>query len=75
MGIVENHSNDFLGEGFVLEPDVGEPDFAECDWSDFNPEASEALPPNAPKPLGKGVPLGITFGLSNSWWVWCWRGF
>ena len=57
LGIVENHSNDFLGEGFVLEPDVGEPDFAECDWSDFNPEASEALPPNAPKPLGKGVPL------------------
>jgi hypothetical protein len=29
----------------------------ECDWSDFYPGASEALPCNAPKPLGKGVML------------------
>ena len=39
------------------EPDVGKSDFMECDWSDFYPGAVEALPPNAPKPLGKGVML------------------
>eukprot|EP00804_Cyclotella_cryptica_P020326 CCRYP_014066-RA/>CCRYP_014066-RA protein AED:0.16 eAED:0.16 QI:0/0/0/1/1/1/3/0/747 len=39
------------------EPNVGESDFVECDWSDFYPGAEEALPPNAPKPLGKGVTL------------------
>eukprot|EP00804_Cyclotella_cryptica_P009049 CCRYP_003148-RB/>CCRYP_003148-RB protein AED:0.45 eAED:0.45 QI:19/-1/0/1/-1/0/1/0/114 len=40
-----------------MEPDVGGSNFVECDWSDFYPGASEALPPNAPKPLGKGVTL------------------
>eukprot|EP00804_Cyclotella_cryptica_P021205 CCRYP_001503-RD/>CCRYP_001503-RD protein AED:0.33 eAED:0.33 QI:0/-1/0/1/-1/1/1/0/233 len=39
------------------EPNVGESDFVECDWSDFYPGTEEALPPNAPKPLGKGVTL------------------
>eukprot|EP00804_Cyclotella_cryptica_P001676 CCRYP_009051-RA/>CCRYP_009051-RA protein AED:0.08 eAED:0.08 QI:0/0/0/1/0.5/0.6/5/0/841 len=39
------------------EPNVGESDFVECDWSDFYPGAEEALPPNAPNPLGKGVTL------------------
>eukprot|EP00804_Cyclotella_cryptica_P028067 CCRYP_017276-RA/>CCRYP_017276-RA protein AED:0.08 eAED:0.14 QI:0/0/0/1/0.25/0.2/5/0/724 len=39
------------------EPNVGESDFVECDWSDFYLGAEEALPPNAPKPLGKGVTL------------------
>eukprot|EP00804_Cyclotella_cryptica_P012754 CCRYP_019200-RA/>CCRYP_019200-RA protein AED:0.34 eAED:0.34 QI:343/0/0/1/0/0/2/0/68 len=38
------------------EPNVGESDFVECDWSDFT-RREEALPPNAPKPLGKGVTL------------------
>jgi len=36
---------------------VGNSDFVECDWSDFYMGAEEALPPNAPKPLGKGVML------------------
>eukprot|EP00804_Cyclotella_cryptica_P024391 CCRYP_018575-RA/>CCRYP_018575-RA protein AED:0.15 eAED:0.15 QI:0/0/0/1/0/0/4/0/667 len=40
-----------------MEPDVGGSNFVECDWSNFYPGASEALPPNAPKPLGKGVTL------------------
>eukprot|EP00804_Cyclotella_cryptica_P013947 CCRYP_002465-RA/>CCRYP_002465-RA protein AED:0.03 eAED:0.04 QI:0/0/0/0.83/0.6/0.5/6/0/916 len=40
-----------------MEPDVGGYNFVECDLSDFHPGASEALPPNAPKPLGKGVTL------------------
>jgi hypothetical protein len=40
-----------------MEPDVGDSNFVECDWSDFYPGASKALPPNAPKPLGKGVTL------------------
>ena len=40
-----------------MEPDVGDSGFVECDWSDFYPGASEALPPNAPKLLGKGVTL------------------
>eukprot|EP00804_Cyclotella_cryptica_P029741 CCRYP_015201-RA/>CCRYP_015201-RA protein AED:0.23 eAED:0.23 QI:0/0/0/1/1/1/6/0/958 len=40
-----------------MEPAVGGSNFGECDWSDFYLGASEALPPNAPKPLGKGVTL------------------
>ena len=40
-----------------MEPDLGDSNFVECDWSDFYPCASEARPPNAPKPLGKGVTL------------------
>ncbi len=40
-----------------MEPKVEDSNFVECDWSDFYPGASEALPPNAPKPLGKGVML------------------
>jgi hypothetical protein len=39
------------------EPNVGKSDFVECDWSNFYPGVEEALPPNAPKPLGKGVML------------------
>ena len=40
-----------------MEPDVGDSNFVECDWSTFYPGASEALLPNSPKPLGKGVTL------------------
>ena len=40
-----------------MEPNVGDSNFVECDWSNFYPGASEALLPNAPKPLGKGVTL------------------
>eukprot|EP00804_Cyclotella_cryptica_P021849 CCRYP_000809-RA/>CCRYP_000809-RA protein AED:0.35 eAED:0.35 QI:0/0/0/1/0/0.33/3/0/307 len=39
------------------EPDVRKSDFVVCDWSDFYRGAEEALPPNAPPPLGKGVVL------------------
>eukprot|EP00804_Cyclotella_cryptica_P016786 CCRYP_002072-RA/>CCRYP_002072-RA protein AED:0.33 eAED:0.33 QI:0/0/0/1/0/0/2/0/379 len=48
-----------------MEPDMGGSNFAECNWSDFYPGASEALPPNAPKPLGKGVTLCIEPTLAN----------
>ena len=41
----------------LMEPNVGDSNFVECDWSNFYPGASKALPPNAPKPLGKGVTL------------------
>eukprot|EP00804_Cyclotella_cryptica_P019305 CCRYP_006183-RB/>CCRYP_006183-RB protein AED:0.42 eAED:0.42 QI:0/0/0/1/1/1/2/0/178 len=40
-----------------MDPDLGGSDFVECDWSNFYPGENEALPPNAPKPLGKGVTL------------------
>ena len=30
-------------------------DFVEYAWSDFYAGAQEAIPPNAPKPLGKGI--------------------
>jgi hypothetical protein len=40
-----------------MEPDVGKSDFVECDWREFYAGATEAIPPNAPKPLGKGVTL------------------
>eukprot|EP00804_Cyclotella_cryptica_P016148 CCRYP_004244-RA/>CCRYP_004244-RA protein AED:0.29 eAED:0.30 QI:0/-1/0/1/-1/1/1/0/331 len=39
------------------EPDVGQSDFVECDWSDFYLGTEEVLPPNALTPLGKGVML------------------
>eukprot|EP00804_Cyclotella_cryptica_P031314 CCRYP_011111-RB/>CCRYP_011111-RB protein AED:0.34 eAED:0.34 QI:0/0/0/1/0.5/0.33/3/0/356 len=34
-----------------MEPEVGGSNFVECDWSNFYPGASEALPPNARSPL------------------------
>ena len=40
-----------------IEPYVGDSNFVEHDWSNFYPGANEALPPNALKPLGKGVML------------------
>ena len=40
-----------------MEPNLGDSNFVEYDWSDFYPGVSEALPPNAPKPLGKGMTL------------------
>ncbi len=38
-----------------MEPNVGDSNFVECDWSEFYLGASEALLPDAPKPLRKGV--------------------
>ena len=40
-----------------MEPEVGKSDFVECDWHEFYTGATEAICPNAPKPLGKGVTL------------------
>ena len=37
-----------------LTPSIGS-EFIECDWKDFYDEAEEAIPPNAPRPLGKSV--------------------
>ncbi len=38
------------------EPKIGE-NFIECDWKGFYEDATEAIPPNAPRPLGKGVTI------------------
>ncbi len=40
-----------------MEPNVGKSDFVEGDWHEFYAGATKAIPPNAPKPLGKGVTL------------------
>lgn len=40
-----------------MEPRMENSTFVECDWSDFYAGAVEAIPPNAPKPLGKGVTI------------------
>ncbi|KAL7475938.1 hypothetical protein ACHAW6_001835 [Cyclotella cf. meneghiniana] len=40
-----------------MEPDVRKSDFVECDWREFYAGATKAIPPNASKPLGKGVTL------------------
>ena len=40
-----------------MDPNVGDSNFVECDWSNIYPGASEALQPNAHKPRGKGVTL------------------
>jgi hypothetical protein len=33
--------------------------FHECDWSEFYPDAEDALPPNMPEPRGKEVSTAI----------------
>ena len=38
-----------------MEPNVDKSNFMECDWREFYAWATKAIPPNAPKPLGKGV--------------------
>ena len=38
------------------EPKIGG-EFIECDWKGFYEDATEAIPPNAPRPLGKGVTI------------------
>ena len=43
----------------LMEPDVGKSDFMECDWCEFYAGATQAIPPNAPKPLCKGVTLQV----------------
>jgi hypothetical protein len=40
-----------------MEPNVGDSNFVEYDWSNFYQGVSEAQSSNAPKPLGKGVTL------------------
>src|SRR6476620_3784201 len=40
-------------------PDVGVGDFQEHDWKHFYGDVHEALPPNAPKVLGKDVDLRL----------------
>lgn len=40
-----------------MEPDAGKSEVMACDWHDFYVEATEAIPPNALKPLGKDVTL------------------
>ena len=40
-----------------MEPDVRISDFVEYDWHEFYAGTNKAIPPNAPKPLGKGMTL------------------
>jgi hypothetical protein len=40
-------------------PIVNESDFKQCDWKDFYGDVEEAIPPMAPKPLGKAVVLRL----------------
>jgi hypothetical protein len=39
------------------EPDIGDARFTKCDWSEFYPGATEAIPPNAPEVRGKPVTM------------------
>jgi hypothetical protein len=36
-------------------PEIDEADFKVCDWSEYYPDAAEAIPPNMPAPRGKAV--------------------
>ena len=47
------------------EPNVGNSDFVECDWSDFFVGAQEMLP-NAPRHLGKGMTLQMFVDISHA---------
>ena len=38
-------------------PNINHSNFWECDWTDFNEGAVEAIPPNAPVPRGKEVDI------------------
>jgi hypothetical protein len=40
-------------------------DFVECDWSDFYPDAQEAMSLNALKPLGKCVIVGVSIDVTT----------
>jgi hypothetical protein len=42
------------------EPKTGD-DFIECNWKGFYDDAEEAIPPNAPPPLGMGVTLRMYY--------------
>ena len=37
------------------EPDFDDHRFKECDWSEYYPDAVEAIPRDVPKPQGKAV--------------------
>jgi hypothetical protein len=39
------------------EPDFDGSTFNRCDWSEFYPDAAEAIPSNAPEPRGKSVTM------------------
>ena len=56
FSFLKSHSNSWLIFD-PQEPEMGGSQFIECDWSDFYAGAVEAMPPNAPKPLGKGATL------------------
>jgi hypothetical protein len=56
FSFLKSHSNSRLIFD-PQEPEMGGSQFVECDWSDFYAGAVEAIPPNAPKPLGKGATL------------------
>ena len=40
-------------------PEIGMSDFKTCDWKEFYGSATEALPPDAPIPIGKEVDLHL----------------
>ena len=47
-------------------PTIDESNFKECDWKNFYGDVKEAIPPNAPKPLGKEVDLRMFVDASHA---------
>ena len=56
MGYLKLRYNSILAF-YSSYPDIDHDKFWECDWTDFYEGAVEALPPNAPPPIGKEVDL------------------
>ena len=40
-----------------MYPDIDQSSFHKCDWNEFYGDVTEALPPDAPEPLGKDVDI------------------
>ncbi len=38
-------------------PDIDQSSFHKCDWKEFYGDVTEALPPDAPEPLGKDMDI------------------
>jgi hypothetical protein len=43
-----------------------ENDFVDYDWKDFDAEARESIPPNAPEPRGKHVQINMFVDANHS---------
>ena len=47
-----------------IKPTFKESAFNQCDWSEFYPEAQEAIPLNMPEPKGNSVNLTVLLMLT-----------